>query len=1031
MRLTVLKRTTLALAISLACFAVYRIALVPFLEPSIESREVQRPQIDQQAARPSDRYLTEVQSLLQSGSWETKTPKVLRYQNTLLLFDDYQPRENGTIVIRPCTVIMRQSNEATPEAINSSIVMRAPEGATLQLSKPLGFGTAELGEPLAGRLSGPIRISSRGRADGTGRFDVTTADVYIDRKLLQTTARVDLQFEGSRAIGQQLIVHLMPENVNNVPDRPTGWAGIRSIELVDLEHLRIDVSDDREKAAPVDVKCRGPLRIDFIENLMTLEEEVNLKRFDPSGAIDTLDCDRLEMAFDKQAKATTTLPTKPAKPDRPKRPYGATPKLDVTKVIAEGRPVVLHAASRNAHIRSRRLAYDLKHGRFQLWSNPEDKRDRVGIRIDENEFIARQLRCQLDEDGELIQVNARGPGQFSSSGTAVDRSDVMQAYWRDELVFKREEQELRHLTLVGDCWVAMNKESGIEAEVLHLWLEPTPEAVAERGSHPELRQLPKPLGVAGNNLAKKDANSPIDMSSLRPVELVALSSTPNRPNASQRPVVLTTDGVVGKTDRLKARFVHLPPDRTRPNQQQGAATTLISSRSDRSNANVNSTAGGNSDRASADAPRESATQIQGRNLAVTLEVRGKEVTVGDLKLDDQIQIRHFDLSKGDAPTFQLGAKEVQVRMIDGRQILTARGQPVQIRSDELRFLTTQLHVDQEQSVAWTNQPGRMEVLVDRDANGRKLAKPQTMTIDWDDGMTFDGRVANFKGQVEVVGPEQRLRASHVEVTLNGKVGPGSTRRPTSQQKLDIRRVTASGNVSLEAYEYSEADELKSVFLLRVPSVSFDRETGDLRASGPGNLTTIREGFQSAGFGQLTGSDEGRRGSREVDPAASRTFLRVDYQREANGNLFQRLIEFNNRVQVLYGPVGSFNEVIQPNGPLRKDDLFMTCDQLTVVQSSPKTGRRDREKNLFDLVARGNTSVEGQTFTAHGDQISYEQAKGQLILQGTGSTDAMLSHQARVGAPRSKTLARKILFWPETKRVEVDDARYLDLSNLGL
>lgn len=1029
MSLIVFKRTVVATGITLACFAGYAMIVVPLLEPEVVARDADVAEPTQDMAQPADRYLTEIQPLLLPNSWETATPKILRYRNTLLLFDDYQPQDDGTINIRPCTVIMRQSDQRTAEAINSSLVMRAPEGAKLKLSKPIGFGTADLGEPISGQLLGPIRISSRGKNDGSGRFDISTADVFIDRKLLQTTAAVDLKFEGSRAVGQELIVHLLPTNNNTVPDKPVGWAGMRSIELVAVDHLRLDVKADDDRPAPVDVACRGPLRIDFMDNTMTLEEDVKLKRHDPSGKIDTLDCDRLEMRFDKQlAEATQRV----AKPKSDHKPMGNTPKLEVTSVVAEGRPVVLRATSRGAHVRSRRLAYDLKRGRFQLWSDDKVENDRVEVRIEDRQFVAKSLDCQLDADGEIARVNAQGPGEFTSSGLLESDSSEINAYWRDQLVLKREER-LHHLTLVGNCWVAVNRESGIEAEVLHLWLEPEEQEDESQSltPHPELKTLPRPLSVVGKS---KSSASPFDMSALRPIELVALSSTPNRPNAPKSPVVLTTAGVVGRTDRLNARFVHLPPAPA-STPKQGPATTLVTSNTSsshvtgdaRNSAQANDT--GHEE-------KDSATHIEGRNLTVTLEVRGKEFTVGDLRLDDQIQVRHFDLANGDAPAFELRAKEMQVQTIEGQQVLTARGQPVQIVSEELRCLTTQLHVDQERSLVWTRQPGRMEVQVDRDANGRRLARPQTMTIDWDDGMTFDGRSARFQGQVEVVGPDQRLRAANVEVTLNRQLDAATMRRQRQQGRLDIKRVAATGGVTLEAREYNVDNQLDSIFLLRVPSVTVDRETGDLRASGPGRLTTIRDGFESAGLDQFASDDalRNRRGSstsETVDPSATKTFLRVEFQREATGNLYRRVVEFKNRVQVLYGPVGSFNEFIKPNGPLRKDDLFMTCDQLAVIQRVRASNQRSGEKNQFDLVAQGNTVVEGQSFTAQGDQISYEQAKGQMILEGTGSTDAMLSHQARVGSPSSKTVARKILFWPATKSVQVEDARYLDLSNLGL
>ncbi len=130
--------------------------------------------------------------------------------------------------------------------------------------------------------------------------------------------------------------------------------------------------------------------------------------------------------------------------------------------------------------------------------------------------------------------------------------------------------------------------------------------------------------------------------------------------------------------------------------------------------------------------------------------------------------------------------------------------------------------------------------------------------------------------------------------------------------------------------------------------------------------------------------------------------------------------------MIYGPVLSWNETLSTDAPLRNNDVLLSCDQLTVAQGTLPTAGQP----MLDLLAQGNTYVEGQTFTARGDRVSYAQSKELLVLEGTGRTDAVLSHQTRIGAPRSETAARKILYWTRTGRVEIDDARYLDLSNLG-
>jgi hypothetical protein len=108
-------------------------------------------------------------------------------------------------------------------------------------------------------------------------------------------------------------------------------------------------------------------------------------------------------------------------------------------------------------------------------------------------------------------------------------------------------------------------------------------------------------------------------------------------------------------------------------------------------------------------------------------------------------------------------------------------------------------------------------------------------------------------------------------------------------------------------------------------------------------------------------------------------------------------------------------------------VLLHCDQLTVRQM-PGVGRG--AKATAELEALGNTLVEGQTFTARAHKLSFAEAKDLLVLEGNGSIDAQLFRQSRPGGPTSQAAARRIMFWRSTNRVEVDDARFLDIGNLG-
>jgi len=74
-------------------------------------------------------------------------------------------------------------------------------------------------------------------------------------------------------------------------------------------------------------------------------------------------------------------------------------------------------------------------------------------------------------------------------------------------------------------------------------------------------------------------------------------------------------------------------------------------------------------------------------------------------------------------------------------------------------------------------------------------------------------------------------------------------------------------------------------------------------------------------------------------------------------------------------------------------------------------------------------VEGESFTARSARLTWSEAKDLLVFEGDGRADARLFRQVRPGAAPSSASAGKILYWRSQERVEVEDARYLDLDQL--
>jgi hypothetical protein len=104
---------------------------------------------------------------------------------------------------------------------------------------------------------------------------------------------------------------------------------------------------------------------------------------------------------------------------------------------------------------------------------------------------------------------------------------------------------------------------------------------------------------------------------------------------------------------------------------------------------------------------------------------------------------------------------------------------------------------------------------------------------------------------------------------------------------------------------------------------------------------------------------------------------------------------------------------------------VSCDALGIGQTAAAAAARP----AIELAAAGNVLVEGEAFTARSARLTWSEAKDLLVFEGDGRSDARLFRQTRPGAAPSSASAGKILYWRALERVEVEDARYLDLDQL--
>jgi len=302
--------------------------------------------------------------------------------------------------------------------------------------------------------------------------------------------------------------------------------------------------------------------------------------------------------------------------------------------------------------------------------------------------------------------------------------------------------------------------------------------------------------------------------------------------------------------------------------------------------------------------------------------------------------------------------------------------------------------------------------------GKPLARPGMLRINWQQRMNFDGQTALFEEAVTAHGLTQRLETETLEARFSQ---PIKFRDGENQPRPDLDGITCRGGVFLEGRTYAGPVQ-ESWEQFEVEQLMISRATGQIFAQGPGHVRTIRP--QSSTLLSTPGMAAAR--SPSADPKQL-AYLHVQFEHSLAGNLDARTITFYDRVRSVYGKVPNWRTRLDINDPdaLGDEGVSLSSEQLTVAQAvTPLHGERSME-----LQAQGNVLAENRSYTARADRVTYDEAKDMLVLEGNGHAEAQLSRQEFIGGAFDDFAARKILFWPTSKRVEAVDLRSGNMSGM--
>ncbi len=974
-------RWLLAFTVIMVVYQVYAAACVPLMEREIGTSQPSQKKKEEQGHSADPRIL----ELFPEGAWERNNPKVLKTDGGMLLFQDYQPSDEGRLELKPCTVVVF----APSQGKQRPVVLRAPAGAVLNFAGSMNPARAEFSRLRGARLDGEIEIFSPATGPLANDYlRILTRNVQIKPHEIWTPHDVQFWYGPNTGRGRDLSITLTADELDGVGPKDATLGSLELLELVHVDKLVFHVPEKGlleedsaleplpgrpSRTAPpptapttqVEVTCQGSFQFDFRHGVASFEDHVDVIRMNAEGPSDQLNCQELRIHF-KMGQA------EPAQLD-PLKADHASLGLNVQRIEALGLPVVLRAPSSRTSARCQQLSYDFATRTITL--NDSEK---SLFTHQEHRVEAPKLEYVMHEQPRRLgMLRASGPGTYQ--GVVSGKTDqTIQAQWLGDLQLRPqndEQPDLHVMSVARGASVTMEGMGRFSAGQLHVWLRETAPPPGTRSSKPNIQ----------------------------PVKMLAEGN-----------VEVDSERLGGATQRLEVWFDS--PDATLPaspeypaaNDGTGALLSAGSPGTDKDNN------GGSAQK----------LDLAGDLVRLHVLMADPKPRVREAAIVGKVRLSQVSEKPGVPPLVITGDMlQLEVDSFN-RAVVDIHGAPALVQAQGLIMEGSSLHVTQRENRMWADGPGRMKLSAHSGANPPADERPETpVWISWQGGMDFDGQLVRFQRQVEVKGVHTlqngdrlhlQIDGHQLQATLNHYV---AFQQPKRQANLDVAELRFVGDVFAENQTFDVHGELSSREHIKTRDLALDRPTGQFQGQGPGWVATVR---YNKGDPRNPAAAAAPSGKREL------IFLRVDYQNIVSGNVERREISFGHQVRTVYGPITSWDQELDPDrrGGVGPQGIILNCEQLSVAEVPDGAARS------VILKASGKTTVEGNTFTAVGDRLSYAEAKDLLILEGNEREFAQIEQRTRPGEPPSRFAARKIMYWPRSGQIQVDGGGSADYYHLN-
>ncbi len=1059
-------------AIITGFYSIYAMVLRPLVDPpglnrpSVANDSVWAPPRPRQGEEMAKRYLV-------SQPWAAKAKYILRTEEAFIYFEEWDPIDDDKAVRFTPFAMVWTKKDRKPDEEPTTIIS---DSAYVRFVRKFKLHSPDAGRVIGGALEGNVHI------EGDKGMQIVSRNFAFSEESMKLwcNSHVDFAYGPHKGNGHGMQIELIPDEVARAKDKLAvkGFKTVRlrrdvSMDLEFQDRASQNLVAQAEPANPIEepkpspkpekpkpptiVKVRSSGSFEYVieTHLATFEDEVRVYQPTEPGKYNSLQADLMTLYFERKEKPKpnqppnpgplavktvafeTTEEASPPKKDEEFQSIGSN--LTFRRLVAVGQNVILRSETNDLIAMMHHLDYDAKSRLAKLTS-----RNTVRVLQKQSEMHSPTIELLQEKGGgQVSHFWAKGAGWMKSLDEKTQKL-TFAAQWKKELRKLPDPRTgLDMIELESEALVRQPEDQfGLAADFIRLWLErrekPTedsaqvnnPESDPTSGSMQPKRLLAiKDVAIINPDMQGQTQRlevwfEPAPLSQRIPAPAPMIMSQGNGPQRSRNvltpavkqvrvnnsPTVQTPQVVETALEGSSVEIPLAPPASNPESQRPDEAEKTGEAK-----------------------PKDGPIEVVADLIRVkVLTYPGKQKSsVSEVWTEGHVQVQQQHVS-GEPPLQMTGDRlHVKNRAKDD-QIVTLWGTPAHVRDRGMHIEGREVFLDRTKNQSRVNGAGLLQLPVKRSLEGEVLKEPKLLDIWWTEQMTFDGLNAKFFGNVRTVmnndGLRSNMRCEEMDVVLSKKVSFTESRssqnrdpKAEGESTAEVARVFCKDGVEFDSYKYEES-KLSEVRRGRFAEFAINQTTGDTSGQGPGWIKVWRRG---RGKRASMTPNATVKANRALKPdSADWEYMRIDFAGTADGNLKQKFNTFKDRVQIIYGPVERSLMVVKLD-ELPKDAGWMRSQNLRITHHEPL---KKEETGYIDLLATGNVELEGRSFNARADSISYDESKGLYTLRSQGRQKATIWRQTQLGGDLSRADAQLMHFIPAKNILKLDQAIGLDGVN---